>query len=492
MYSRHHISQSAQRAARAGCGVLLSACVLSSASVAGDWTITPSIDVEQSFTDNARSVAEGEQSDMITTTTAGVDVVGVGRRVQLNFNYNLSRDMFWDNTDLSGFRQSLLGAGNVEAVEDFVFIDARATITQQSLARNGGESASERNVATNDQSTVVNYSLTPNFAHRYGNWAESDLRVSFNETRFLATDVGEAGNQPDASRSYAITGLVRSGPKFTRTQWELLTRRTFTNNDSNSDLTELSGEYAWSRKLALLGRIGQEKIENSGFNAEDERELFYRGGFRLTPGPRTTIRVETGHRFNSVNYSGDASYQFSSRLSIRATYEEEVQTDRQALTESLNNLIVGDDGQLIDPDTGLPAAPNDSELDFLDQTTRQQTLTLAVNGASGRNTFNVTARADKRTQEPEDTEDTVVSLSGNISRRIRPDLDGGISGNLSVVTESASGIEDITFNGNAFLTYRLMEDFTGSLRYDYLRRDSDNNAQDLEENVVSVSIRKIF
>lgn len=492
MYSRHHNIALRTSASRIVYGAVACIGVLSSPAVAGEWTITPRIDVEQSFTDNARSVAEGLEADMITTTTAGVDVSGSGARLQLNFNYNISRDTFWDNSDLNGLRQSLLGTSKVETIEDFMFIDTRASITQQSLARGGGISASDRNVGSNDQSTVVNYAITPNFAHRYGNWAESDVRYSFNETRFLETDVGEAGVQPDTSRSFEIEGLVRSGRHFSRLSWELSTSRTFTNNNSDRNLTELSGEYAWSRKIALLGLAGREEIENSGLNADDDPEFFWRGGFRLTPGPRTSVRFEAGHRFGGANFSGEASYQFSSVTALQVSYEESVRTDRQALTDNLNNLVVGADGGLIDPNTGVAGDPNATNLDFLDQTTRQQNLSISLNGASGRNTYNLTLGANKRTQEPDETQDTVVTFGAQLNRRMRPNLDGGVSANLSVLTESANGIEDYTLRSNAFLSYRLMENFTGRVSYDFLHRDSDNNVQDVQENVVSVSLSKSF
>jgi len=484
MYSRRQNPAIRISALRAACVAVTFAGLLSTTANAGEWTITPRIEVEQSFTDNARSVSEGLEADMITTTTADITIDGEGRRAQLNFNYNLSRDSFWDNTELGGLRQRLLGVGNIEAIEDHVFIDTRATITQQSLTRGGGASASERTVGTNDQSTVVNYSFTPNFAHRYGNWADTDLRYTFNETQFLDTDVGQAGVQPDASSSHQIVGLLRSGTKFARLSWELVTTRTFTDNDSDRDSTELSGEYAWTRKLTLLGRMGREEIENSGLGAVDEPEFFWRGGFRLNPGPRTSIRFEAGHRFGGVNFSSDASYQIGSSMELTASYEEEVRTDRQALTANLNNLAFVD---------GVPNAdPNATDFDFLDQTTRQQNLNISLNGTSGRNTFTVSARASKRTQEPQETEDTVVTFNVRLNRRLRPNLDGGVSTNLSVVTESANGIEDYTFRGNAFLSYRLMQDFTGRLNYDYLRRDSDIDTQDLEENVLSVSLSKSF
>lgn len=492
MYSLRHIRQFRACAHAAGGAVALIAAGYSAGAYAGEWTITPRVEVEQSVTDNARSASEGLEADLITTTTAGIDIAGEGRRAQLNLNVDLARDDFWDNTDLSGLRQSLIGRGNIEALEDLVFIDTRASINQRSLARGGTATATDRTSNSADQSTIVNYTITPNFGHRYGNWAETDLRYSFNETRFLDTDVGEAGEQPDDSRSHQIVGLLRSGPRFTQFRWDFTSTRTFTNNDSDRDVTEASGEYAWTRKIALLGSFGREKLENSGLNEDDSAEFFGLGGFRLTPGPRTSIRFEAGHRFGGINFSGDASYRIGSSTVIRASYEEEVRTDRQALTANLNNAIVGPNGDLIDPNTNLPASPNDSDLDFLDQTTRQQNFNISLNGTSGRNTFTVFGRGNIRTQEPDGTSDTVVTIGGTLNRRIWPKLDGGIGTNISVVTEAANGIEDYTLRSNAFLTYRLMQDFSGSLRYDFLRRDSDDNNSDLQENILSVSLRKTF
>jgi uncharacterized protein (PEP-CTERM system associated) len=253
------------------------------AASAGEWLISPTVSVKQSATDNARSVENKQEADMFTTTTAGIGIVGNGRRVQLDFNYDLSKDIFWDNSDLNTIRHSLLGAGNVELWEDHIFVDTRASVTQQSLARSGGATASDRGAGTNDQSMIINYSVTPNFAHRYGNWAESDLIVRFSEVRFQETDTGAANAQPDDSRTFDITTLLRSGRKFSRTKWEIKGERSYSNDNSDRESMEASGEYAWSRHIDILARMGQETIDNAGINADNSAEIFWRGGVGLTP-----------------------------------------------------------------------------------------------------------------------------------------------------------------------------------------------------------------
>lgn len=466
--------------------------VWAEAAHSGEWDITPSASVTQNVTDNVRSVNTGQEADFITTATAGIDINGDGRRAQLDFSYNISKDIFWDNSELNGVRNSLLGAGNFELWEDHIFIDTRASITQQTLSRTGGQTASDRGAGTNDQSVVVNYSITPNFAHRYGNWAESDVIVAFSETRFLESDTGTASSQPDASRNYDVTTLLRSGPKFSVLQWEINANRTFTTDDSNRQTTELSGEYAVNRHVAVLARAGLEKIENFSVDGDTGAQNFWRGGVRLTPGPRSSIRMELGRRFGVTIFSGDASYQINSLTALTASYEEEVRTDRQSLNNNLNNIIRNASGALINAATGQPADPNSLDSDFQDRTTLQKDFALSLTGTSGRNTYAISGTANIKEEAGANTEDVVVGLTATLDRRIWPNLDGGVNANVSSTIQSASGAEDVILNSGAFLTYTLGQSFSGTLRYDYLNRDSQGEDNDVEENAISLSLQKQF
>jgi uncharacterized protein (PEP-CTERM system associated) len=492
MKRRISISERQRRFLAAGVAMVVANGAMSSAAYSGEWRITPRVAMEQSVTDNVRSVSTGLEADMITSTTAGIGINGNGRRVQLNFNYDISKDIFWDNSELNTFRQSMLGASSVELWEDHIFVKTNASISQQSLARTGGQTASDRGAGTNDQSVVVNYSVTPNFGHRYGNWGESDVIVSFNETRFLDSDTGTANAQPDASRTYDITTLLRSGPKFTQLKWEVNGNKSFTSNNANRQSTEISGEYAWNRHVTILARAGQETIDNSGINDDNSAELFWRGGFRITPGPKSSIRLETGHRFGEVNYSADASYKFGSKASITASYEMVVRNERETLSANLNNLVQNEEGVLIDPATGLPANPNSLELDFLDKTTLQKNFSIALNGTSGRNSYTIASTANTQEDKNLNTEDVVVTFTASLNRRIWPDLQGGVNGNISSTIQSSGGAEDIIFTGGAFLNYSIGKNLSGNLQYNYLNRDSDGEANDLEENAISLSLTKQF
>jgi uncharacterized protein (PEP-CTERM system associated) len=183
----------------------------------------------------------------------------------------------------------------------------------------------------------------------------------------------------------------------------------------------------------------------------------------------------------------------NSKSAFTLSYEEEARTERQNLTDNLNNITRSTvDQSLINPITGQPADPNALNFDFLDKTTVQKTFSIAFNGESGRNTYNIASTANIQEDKNLNTEDVVVTFSAGVNRRIWPNLDGGVNMNISSTIQSSSGAGDIIFTGGAFLSYTLQKDFSGDLRYNYLNRDSTVAGDDLVENTLSFSLSKQF
>ena len=147
---------------------------------------------------------------------------------------------------------------------------------------------------------------------------------------------------------------------------------------------------------------------------------------------------------------------------------------------------------MINPATGQPADPNSLDSDFQDRTTLQKDFAIALTGTSGRNTFALSGTSSIKEDNAANSEDVVVGLTASLNRRIWPDLEGGVNGNVSSTIQSASGEEDVILNSGAFLTYTLGQDFSGTLRYDYLNRDSQGELNDVEENAISLSLQKQF
>ena len=457
---------------------------------AAEWTVAPRIEGTQTFTDNAESDDEDRDADAITTVTGGVSVRGTGARLNLNLDYDLSFDQFWRTGGQSGYRQDGLGDLTAELVEDFFFFDARGQISQEDVLTSGATTATRRNTSDN-QAVVINTLVSPYFRNRFGGFAESELRYELDTVLFRDADRGNAGGlTPGDETTHEVSVELNSGTDFTVLGWSLSGSALRTDDDFDRDTGQGSLSYRINRYIQLLGTGGYEEINDD--DIQDDRDgVFWTGGVRLTPGPRTELRVEYGQRFDDNIWSGDFTYRFSSRTILNASYGEDILTGQQVLSDRLGRFIRDDQGNLVDPATGLAPDPNDPLLDLTDDAFRQRQFTVALSGSRGRNTFNLSGFYTERKFDV-DTSDDDETVGGalRLSRQVRPNAIAGLEGSYSDV--SGDDDEDSqTIRATAFLDYTLTESLTGTVSYNFLRRARDNDGN-ITENAVLVSLRKDF
>jgi uncharacterized protein (PEP-CTERM system associated) len=462
---------------------------------AGEWDIEPRVSIEERFTDNATSVSDNQESDFITTGSGGIGIEGKGARASVNLNYNLSFDAYANNDQLNGYRHNLLGSGEVEAWEDHLFLDARAAINQQPLSQ-GGVLTADNRTASGNQTLVTNLGAGATLRQGAGGWADGALSTRVNQTTFSDPDVGGSGTNPGDSTSYQLSAAVDSGYRFTRFQWGLLARTTYEsgNGDFRSRQNEYSArtEYVVNRYFSLLGKLGYDKIKDPSVDQSANSGLFWSGGVRVKPGPRTDMSLQYGRRYDGNDITGDLSYEFSPRTRLTASYSVNLETQQQALQRSLNEFTVDPvTGQLIDPRTGLPADPNNLGVDLVDTTARTETFSLGLSGTRGRNDFSLTGRHTQREFGTNGGGDNSYNVSGSFGRRLTLKADARITASYSVNDTQGQSAEDQTFRGTAAYNYDFGDGLTGALRYNYLKREGDSG-DDLTENLVSVRISKSF
>lgn len=289
------------------------------AVVAAEWTITPTVGVKQSFTDNAAAAPRGqEKSDTFTTVTPGVWITGVGDRLKLDLDYAYYRSFYFDNSELNNSHHSLLGGGTAELIPELLFFDARGAIFQQTINPTGVQSASTDNPtpASNSRS-VKAYSLSPYLHNRFSSFAESELRYEFAQTL--------QGSGAGTATTHRISETLNSGDDFTTIKWTTLLDASETKGsgssaaptvtapfggpagDSSRRLALFSPEYAFNRYLIFLSALGYEKIDDPTLTNSPDG-IIGNAGVRVNPGPRSTFRVLWNHRYESNYITGDASY----------------------------------------------------------------------------------------------------------------------------------------------------------------------------------------
>jgi uncharacterized protein (PEP-CTERM system associated) len=463
---------------------------------AGEWDISPRVAVTQSFTDNVLGEPEGE-ADAFTTASAGVGINGRGGRVNLTLGYDVSREMHVEHSELDDATHSLLGAGDIEFWKDHLFLDGRAAISQELLDRSGRRSATDRSLDSN-QTQVLNYSISPRFAHGNDGWADSVLIYRFSQVRHFDTDQGPGSSAANNSTTYELNSYLQSGRRFTRFLWNLSATSSITRQDdgedSRSQSTSLSGEYRLNHQISVLGSIGFDDREDSGFAEDETSGPTWSVGARLQPGPRTNIRLEYGRQFDDQNWSGDLTYKVGAQTTLTATYSEEIETQQQRVNANLVNLDRLPDGTLIDPATGLPADPNDRRFDFVDESSRNRDFSVGLVGTRGRNTFSVSGFHETREFGSTSDTETNWGVSGKISRNLSRVMSASLSASFS--NDSGGGLsggsEEQSLAANASVGYSFARNLNGSLNYIFSNTDSEGDDNDIVENLVSVRLSKSF
>ena len=380
-------------------------------------------------------------------------------------------------------------------------MNARAALSQQTLTRLGVNTAGERTL-TENQTQILTYSLGPRFLRRYASWADSDIQIRTSGSIFIATDLGQENiGEPSDTTSHELTTSLRSGPKFAKFSWELssvtsISSRSDDDQQSKRRTTDLAVEYALNRFIFLRSGLGDENVNEPDI-ADQNSGTTWSMGVRLTPGSRTQLRVNYRRRFNSMIWSMDGSYQLGSGSSLSFSFEEDIQTSQAFLNQSLQNQVVGEDGEFVEGTTGVAVDPNSQDLDFVDQTSRNQTLTIGAVIPLERGSISSRMQLQSREFSSEaggsqNGTEEVISLNTSYNRPLNPRASMQVSASYSETLKTLTpGTGDKTMSASVSFNKQFARDWSGALQYDFRRQDPETGSITLE-NSASVSLQKTF
>ena len=129
--------------------VVLGLLAIATPSVAGNLTITPSIELRETFSDNIDLEPDGQdQSALTTEIVPGITLRSESARVTAALNaFPIIRHQTAGSDEGISMAGALTGLGTVEALEDLFFIDAQASISQEVLnSRLAASTANEETV----------------------------------------------------------------------------------------------------------------------------------------------------------------------------------------------------------------------------------------------------------------------------------------------------------------------------------------------------------
>ena len=467
---------------------------------AADLKITPGAAVSETYTDNVLLVTgDGDRnSDLITTVSPTLQVRGQGARANLNLNYAPQHTFHQVVTERDGTQHNLVGSGRAELWEKVFFIDTQASISQ-AIANSTGPIVNSPAGQEANRTTVKALNLSPSFRHHFGTWVDTESRISQN---IVSQDSGTAttGTANLAGQNTkAITESVHigSGRRFTLLLWSLDVNSSKTTDDTDlpakhNDSIDTNYTYVVNRNLSLLSGLGYQKVKDATL-LKPPKGVTWNVGAAVRPSLLTSFKATTGERDGGSTTNVEATHRLSSRTSITASYNENLQTSQQQISQSLNFLTLDANGVLIDSRTGLPFVPGTTDFGLQNTTFRQQVFRLGMSGSRRRNTFSGGINWEKRNTEATGIIETVVGGNLQFTRQLTHLSSGTLSlGYRKHNYGTTDGRKDDEISGSFSYAYQIFKDVDARLTYNLTLTKSSVSTNDLKENSFTLALVKRF
>ncbi|MEW6589946.1 MAG: TIGR03016 family PEP-CTERM system-associated outer membrane protein [Pseudomonadota bacterium] len=291
---------------------LLSACValaFAPGAHALDWKIEPSIETYATYTDNARQSAVNPDDALILGVMPGFVLRSEGsRRVEATLQYGM-RGVFRFGDDRDDVMQHNLNAlGKAELIEDFLFVDGSARVSQELISLIGSPAGADVN--DSNRADVASYSISPYIKKRLGTFAQTELRYTASGTSYGENAVSDA-------HSNGFSAVLASGTRFDDLNWSLnYSIRDNVNRDdvdTRFESASVTLGYALSRKFRLIGSYGHDWNDYPVPPGTETEGPSYSAGFAWAPTRRTSLELSAGE-----NYLG-STYNVAARHRTRTT-----------------------------------------------------------------------------------------------------------------------------------------------------------------------------
>ena len=486
------------------------------------FAIHPRIELDEIFTDNASGGVPGSASSTTTSTSAtaagqvpsasgsangtdfitriapGVGISEQGARQKLFADYTAIFDKYARNDNLDKFSNRLFAFGNLEAIQEQLFIDATASVSQELIDQRGPVTGSDRLLSSNE-TTVSTYHVSPYLRLPIGNFADTELRYGFGQSYSGALATG--------TRNEFSAG-INSGPDFSRFNWTgvLSDYETDSGTDQQGGvggntsrrLAQVTGKYAIDRVWAPTASVGYEQIRNGTLGSQPDGPIGS-VGVEITPGPRSKLVLAANHRYDRNYVSGSGSYEITPNLNALASYSEGIQTTQDQLINNTSTLGVDDYGNFVDTRTDLPYSPRNSLFGLNNGlgnlAYRDKIGTASLHGFDDRNTYDARFTYEQRSSSSSVISSTQESYGvlASFGRSLNPDLRAILT--LQYINTdygSPDNRNDDLYRGSGSLSYALSETLHATVTYTYLARLSNAPGAAVRENTVILGLRKDF
>ncbi|NNM00600.1 MAG: TIGR03016 family PEP-CTERM system-associated outer membrane protein, partial [Gammaproteobacteria bacterium] len=425
------------------------------------------------------------RDQFVTRVTPGLSLRGNGARLSSNIDYNMQA-VLRPGDDENRINHQLQGRASATLVREYLFFDARSSVTQQLTDARGRISNSNISLDGNRADTI-SYRFSPYARFGLGDYARAELRYNYSDV------VNQSGAASDSDANEIRLNL-RSGQFFGTFPWNVTysrresTRNTDVEADREVTFERINGRVSYrpGRKFTVFVNFGDE--DNSfQSNRGNTGGFTWSVGGRWTPNSRTTLSADWGERFFGNTFNVNASYR-RRRIALQASYQETVRTFNQVAQNFQPIRLVDEFGnEVFDPEDSADFELQEDSPTQTDEVFVNKTLngSVAYNGR----------RASVRLSFSDSTQNFQQSGESNGQSRIRMNINYPLSKRLrtgfSVSWQDNSfndGQSDTLVRVSPSINYQFSQLLNTRLSYSYNDRSTDDPNRDFTENRVNASL----
>ncbi|WP_237763252.1 TIGR03016 family PEP-CTERM system-associated outer membrane protein [Thiobacillus denitrificans] len=466
-----------------------------------DWRLERSVGASATLTDNAnQSATDPENALILSVMPSFILRAEDSRRVQATLQYGLRGVARFGENQSTDLYHNLNAIGKAELIDDFLFVDGSARISQELISLLGSPADAEIN--DSNRATVGTYSISPHIQQRLGTFARAQARYTHSGAIF-------GSNVASNAVSNGFNASLNSGTRFTDLSWGLnYSIRDVTNRDRNvSDSTferaTASAGYALNRKFRVFGTVGQEW--NDYLSATDTDGASWSAGAGWSPSRRTSLEASVGERFFGNTYSATARHR-TRATNWNLSYAEDISDISRFLgtTGTVYDYLCLMDGELKlfdDWPFSFPPAPTNCVsfggkpgllFDLRNGVFISKTLRAGVSWGKGKLNYSLNAFDIRRDYQLLDSEDRSRGVTGAVNYRFAPktNIIGSVRLARNEVPVALSGTtdrEDDLVTLSLGVNHQFASDLSGALTFRHTQRDSNVADADFEENRLTAS-----
>jgi len=388
------------------------------------FTLQLGVEGNEQMTDNVFETAKPTKTDFVTSADTFADMNVDSRHIKGGLKYDLGYDVYASNSQMDGLRQNGMGLFDVELIDQKLFLDARASVSEQTIKSSGVLTPNSR-TAANNLVRVYTGSITPRFQQRLSDWALAQVSYHHDETRYENASV----TAPISSSTLQGTSLnssktdggrldIRNGEIFSRLLWDYtgdINHVDFGASTFNQVTQTVGSEYRLTSDFGLLGSAGNDYLHSTSVDLKQYNGGFYSVGVHWNPSPDTDMRLGGGQRYGKTDWIVLFTHWLGSSTVLRLSVDEGITTDDLSFDQALNAVQRDENGSFINPFSGLAASPSSPFYTLSNAIYWQRNSDLVLRHDGARDSVALTARLAKQ------------QLIGNLAPSTSPGINGTIA-----------------------------------------------------------------